>query len=133
MKALTISTLILAAFFALSCNNSANHDQVAIELNNGQKWDVNAEMSPFILGGEMILKEYDNANYKELAEQLKRENKKLIESCTMDGKSHEELHKWLHPHMQLIEDLGNADNDQQANEIIAQLNKSFQTYHNYFQ
>jgi hypothetical protein len=51
----------------------------------------------------------------------------------MDGKSHEELHKWLHPHMQLIEDLGNADNDQQANEIIAQLNKSFQTYHNYFQ
>jgi hypothetical protein len=37
----------------------------------------------------------------------------------MDGKSHDELHKWLHPHMALIESLQEAENDDAANKIIS--------------
>ena len=135
MRIQIILALIIIVIFTMSCNNSTHQksDQVAIALDNGQKWKVNTEMTPFILGGERILNQYSNGNHKELAEQLKDENKKLIKSCTMNGKSHDELHKWLHPHMQLIEALGKADDDEKANEIIKQLKKSFQTYHAYFQ
>ncbi len=80
-----------------------------------------------------MLNQYDNADYKELGEQLGGQNKRLIKSCTMKGKSHDELHKWLHPHMQLVEALEDAENEQNANKTIKQLKESFQTFHNYFQ
>lgn len=129
--------LILVALTFVNCNDSSSHthstEQLSIELNHGEKWKVNSEMITPILTSEKILDEYNGENYHELALRLKNENEKLIQSCTMEGKSHEELHKWLHPHIQLIETLSKADNHQQAGEIIAQLEKSYQTYHGHFQ
>lgn len=135
MKSLTMLAIVLATAFMVSCNNSSsdNHEQVAIELNNGQKWNVNEEMSPYILAGEQVFKEYTGEDYDALADKLETQNKKLIKSCTMDGKAHDELHKWLHPHMQLIESLEDAETVAQANTIIEQLKESFKTYHIYFQ
>ena len=114
-------------------HDDKNDQSQTIELNNGEKWKVNAEMTPFILEGKEILAKYDNIDYKTLAKQLKEKNSGLIKSCTMDGKSHDELHKWLHPHMELIESLEKAENEQSANTVIEQLKKSFKTYSNYFQ
>ena len=135
MKSLIMSTLVLTAVIMVSCNTtgSQNQEQIEIALNNGEKWEVNQEMSPNILAGENILNNYTGDDYKSLADQLKTQNKKLINSCTMDGKSHDELHKWLHPHMQLIESLGDADNISGANTLISQLKESYKTYHTYFQ
>ncbi|MEZ4950622.1 MAG: hypothetical protein R2784_14740 [Saprospiraceae bacterium] len=82
---------------------------------------------------EQILLQYNDNDYNALAEQLKNKNNGLIKSCTMDGKSHEELHKWLHPHIQLIDALEDAENKEEADKIISELKASFQTYHNYFQ
>ena len=136
MKTYRITVVVLLALFAMSCNNSAKNDtneEPNIELNEGQKWKVNEEMSPFILEAEQILMQYDGSNYENLAEQLESKNKGLIKSCTMDGKSHDELHKWLHPHMQLIEALDDAESKSEADKIIAELKSSFKTYHTYFQ
>ena len=136
MKILTMTTLFLLVLAAFSCKSSAKHsdgDATAIELNDGERWVVNGEMTPHILDGEKILKDYDNSDYKILASQLETKNTSLIKSCTMDGKSHDELHKWLHPHMGLIEDLGKANNEEEAQKIIDQLNASFKTYNTYFQ
>lgn len=136
MKIFQISIIaVFFALFAMSCNNTSNHEHAAasIELNNGQKWVVNAEMKPYILEGEQLLLNYDGTDYKQLAEGLKAKNKGLIKSCTMDGKSHDELHKWLHPHMQLIDALDDAENKEDADKIIAELTSSFQTYHANFQ
>lgn len=133
MKIRTITAILLMALFAMSCNNSANQQDIAIELNDGQKWKVNAEMTPHILGGEKILNEYDNSDYKALAKQLKDKNNTLIKSCTMNGASHDELHKWLHPHMGLVKALGKAKDEEKANSIIEQLKKSFITFNTYFE
>lgn len=104
-------------------------------MNNGDKWKVNAEMTPHIEMGSQILSDYlaigDN-NYKSLAESLKNQNDKLIKSCNMKGESHDELHKWLHPHMNLIAELAEAPDAKAAEAIIAQLEQSFKTYHTYF-
>jgi len=136
MKTCIISFAVLIALLATSCGNSQKspkQEAVQIELNNGQKWKVNSEMTPYILGAEQILMGYNGSDHKGLAEQLKAKNEGLIKSCTMDGKSHEELHKWLHPHMQLIEDLDDAESAEEADIIIDKLKTSFQTYHKYFE
>ena len=114
MKSIKIITIIFAAsLFMLGCNNQTitknsesqeyNHsDSEQIKLNNGEKWLVNEEMKPFILEAETILIEFiesGSSNYTTLAAKLKEKNTGLIKSCTMKGEGHEELHKWLHPHI----------------------------------
>ncbi|MBK8622266.1 MAG: hypothetical protein IPN79_11030 [Saprospiraceae bacterium] len=137
----------LLVFTATSCKNNSNHNhdqthsgaadhQAVIELNDGAKWSVNAEMKPFILESESILNTYvanASTDYKTLAKELTDKNSGLIESCTMDGKSHDELHKWLHPHMALIESLQDADNADAADKIINELKSSFELYNQHFQ
>lgn len=149
MKTISI-TLVALSFLLFSCGNSNNGKSVehteattheehqhgeesqSIELDNGQKWKVNAEMIPYVLDAEKALSQYDNVNYKALAKQLEDKNQGLIKSCTMVGQSHEELHKWLNPHIKLIEKLSSASNDHDANEVVAEINKSFETYKLYF-
>jgi hypothetical protein len=136
MKTFKISLIVVSAFLAISCHNSKksdSHKEPIIQLNEGKKWKVNNEMIPFINKAQELLMQYDGSNFKNLSELLESENKKLIKSCTMNGKSHDELHKWLHPHMQLIESLKNAENILEANKIIIRLKSSFQNYHTYFQ
>jgi hypothetical protein len=108
----------------------------ALKLNNGEKWMVNDEMKPFILDSETILNEYINSrstDFGTLAVSLKEKNSGLIKSCTMTGESHDELHKWLHPHMELIESLSKAESAESAHEIIVNLQASYTTYHQFFQ
>lgn len=126
-----------------SCNQSAKHEDhshnnssESITLNNGEKWKINEEMKPNISEAETILTSYISSNgtdYKELATQLKNKNTALVKSCTMKGKSHEELHKWLHPHIELIKELHDAENETEAKEVITKLKTSFSTLHQYFE
>lgn len=145
---------VAAGFLFVSCGNTSNEksngqtetathkvhqhgeETESIQLNNGEKWAVNEEMKPFILEAENILNEYlksNSSDYKTLAVQLKEKNSGLIKSCTMKGDSHDELHKWLHPHMELIEKLTVCSNNDEAVKIINQLTASFKTYNQYFQ
>lgn len=152
MKHLQTTLAILAlAFFAISCENqsSPQHKEgasghtldtteattEALSLHNGKKWKVNEEMKPFIMESEKMLRDFIKKNakdYSALAEKLKEKNTGLIKSCTMKGESHDELHKWLHPHMELIEELQKAENSEEAEAVIVKLNNSFETYNEYF-
>ena len=135
-----------------SCNNTSEkstakqetesheahqHDEnvETIELNNNETWVVNEEMKPFVLKGSELVNAYiedGQSDYKALAEQLKDQNNQLIKSCTMTGKSHDELHKWLHPQLELVKELENEIDVVKANEIVLQLQKSNEVYHQYF-
>lgn len=152
-KSKLIMLTLISATFIMGCSNTSSEkakeqtvtavheedqqdeESEELELNNGQKWIVNEEMKPYILESETVLDEYIKAesnDYTTLAAQLKEKNSGLIKSCTMKGASHDELHKWLHPHMELIKVLGNARDPKEAAVIISKLEKSFKTYHNYF-
>jgi len=142
----------LSTFLLWGCNNSSEksatdqqeeihvtHQQddssEAIELDNGEKWLVNEEMKPFVQKGAELVNAYIEENktgFKELAGQLQEENNQLIKSCTMDGKSHDELHKWLHPHLELVKELENESDAVKAKEIVKQLQHSYQEYGDYF-
>jgi glycine cleavage system protein P-like pyridoxal-binding family len=75
----------------------------------------------------------ESQDYQELAENLKAQNSALIKSCTMKGESHDELHKWLHPHLELTNALAESESAEEAEEIVSELQQSFKIYQNYFE
>lgn len=126
--------MIAGMALMLACNS--NHQKTDINLNNGEKWEVNSEMKPHIEKGNKLLNDFvsqQEKDYLKLADNLKEQNNALIQSCTMKGESHDELHKWLHPHMKLTEDLSNAKDMNEAKSIISKLENSFETYNTHFQ
>ena len=147
-----IIVLGISSFLLWSCNSnaekSATHQEAEthvahqsdenseiMELNNGEKWVVNEEMKAFVLKGSELANAYiedGQSDYKALASQLKDQNNQLIKSCTMDGKSHDELHKWLYPHLELVKELENSSDENEAKEIVLKLQKSNEMYHQYF-
>ncbi|OJU28127.1 MAG: hypothetical protein BGN92_02220 [Sphingobacteriales bacterium 41-5] len=156
MKKTTLLLSMAAGIFLSACNSNqtsekvsatdtlaqaAHHEETAaasedIELNNGDKWVVNEEMKPYVAKGAELTTAFiqDNgSDYNKLAVALKAENDQLIKSCTMQGKSHDELHKWLHPHLEFVKKLETAKNETEGNELVQQLEKSYQDYHTYFQ
>lgn len=110
-------------------------DAHTIALNDGEKWVVTEAMKPFVQKGSELVTEYiqtEQTDYKALAQALADQNSQLIKSCTMEGKSHDELHKWLHPHLELVKTLENAPEATEADAIVLQLEDSYQLYHQYF-
>lgn len=145
--------VLVCALFMWSCNQSPdtttessdeeieNHDDhhfdenEPLELNNGARWIVNDEMKPFVQKGHELVNAFiaeRRNDYQDLAEQLTVQNNQLIQSCTMEGKSHDELHKWLHPHLELVQELGSKDNGAEADKIVVEIQQSYLEYQKYF-
>lgn len=113
-----------------------NETSEVIELNNGNKWLINIEMKPFITEGQKLVAEFlktNNTDYKSLAKNLIEQNNLLIKSCTITGKSHDELHKWLEPHLKLVEDLEATTDATKAKEIVSKIEQSYQSFGNFFE
>ena len=51
----------------------------------------------------------------------------------MEGKSHEELHRWLHPHLELVKELSGVEDEAQGENIVRRLDASYKLYSEYFQ
>ena len=108
----------------------------AISLNKGEKWKVNEEMKPFVNQGKVLVDSYlttQGGDPSTLAKELTSQNDQLIQSCTMKGESHEELHKWLHPHLELVDELSKESDPSKALVIVEELKSSYQTYDEYFE
>ena len=132
MKNILIGLIALA--IAYSCCDH-NISESSNKLNDGNKWEVNDDMKIHIIQGEDIFQAYvseDKSDYKALANELKDQNNKLIESCSMTGQSHDELHKWLMPHLELVDKLGNSESNEEAKKHISDLKLSYQQYNLHF-
>lgn len=152
MKLINLTIGALLTVSLISCNNEPREEGYrleeavhetphlhssddAIELDNGAKWLVNEEMKPHISEAEELLNTYITSgatDFQALAGTLKEKNTDLVRSCTMKGKSHDELHKWLHPHMELIDRLSKAENQDDGDRLVSEIKTSFQTYHAHF-
>lgn len=109
---------------------------ITIHLNEGKKWLVNSEMKPYILKGQELTTNFVNSGkttYAEFAKKIEASNQQLIQNCTMKGKSHDELHKWLHPHLELVQQLKNESDTAKANQLVKEIQASYQTFEQYFQ
>lgn len=93
-------------------------------------------MNPHIAKGRIAIREFRNSgstDYDSLVTILKNANNQLIKSCTMQGEAHDELHKWLHPHLQLVDELSKKKDRDSSSYLVEQLEYSYQTYDTYFQ
>jgi hypothetical protein len=110
-----------------------------LELNNGERWVVSPPMlvpirrmqqriATVIEPGAAI-----RLDHAVLADSLFVDLDALVAGCTMEGKAHEELHDWLMPHMQLVQDLEKTTDTAQVRTILQQLAASSAEFDRYFQ
>lgn len=115
--------------------NTVEHqhsENEAIQLNDGEKWEVDDNMMRHIRNMEKDVVNSDkenSANYSLLAEKLKANIELLTSNCTMKGKAHDELHKWLVPFIELVDAFSK---DKSANQLT-EMKHSFLTFNQYFQ
>lgn len=115
--------------------NTVEHqhsENEAIQLNDGEKWKVDDNMMLHIRNMEKDVVNSDKengANYSLLAEKLKANIELLTSNCTMKGKAHDELHKWLVPFIELVDAFSK---DKSANQYT-EMKHSFLTFNQYFQ
>ena len=153
MKKITILIPVISLFL-FSCGNTSNekskeqtetvtheeHQHNAeiqnIELNNGEKWEVDANMITHIRNMEndvISFAKVEQKDYKSLSKQLQSNINLLTSNCTMKGKAHDELHKWLLPYIDLVKELSEANNETEAEKQFENIQNSFTTFNQYFQ
>jgi hypothetical protein len=123
----------------ISCNQKPGHDHTSstsIQLNEGQKWTVDEPMMVYIRNLENEVTIFDGetlAEYQALTAALKKNIDGLTSNCTMKGEAHDELHKWLLPFIELVDELDNSKTTAEADTKLEQIRSSFQTFNQYFQ
>lgn len=153
MKKMTILIPVISLFL-FSCGNRVNeksneqtetvtykehqHDNEiqTIELNKGEKWKVDANMLTHIRYMEkdvIYFAKVEQKDYKSLAEKLQSNIDWLTSNCTMKGKAHDELHKWLLPYIDLVKELSEAKDETKAEKQFHNIETSFATFNQYFQ
>ncbi|WP_339887906.1 hypothetical protein [uncultured Flavobacterium sp.] len=149
MNKLKVTTIVLLAFFLFSCNDKAknettelnqttetevhNHsDDEAIQLDGDKKWKVDDNMMAHIRNMEKDVTSFDKEKpetYQVLADNLKENLDLLTSNCTMKGQAHDELHKWLLPYIDLVDNFSEGKSKEQFTEI----QHSFTTFNQYFE
>jgi len=153
MKTLIISILAISLFL-FGCGNTSNEksneqtetaiheeqhyddESEAIELNNGEKWKVDDNMITHIRNMENDINSFANVeqnDFKSLAIKLQSNIDLLTSNCTMKGKAHDELHKWLLPYIDMVKELSDAKDETEASKQFEKIQTSFTTFNQYFQ
>jgi hypothetical protein len=121
---------------AIHEEHNHNEESEAIKLNNGEKWKVDANMITHIRNMEndvISFAKVEPKDYKALSAKLQSNIDLLTSNCTMEGKAHDELHKWLLPYIDLVNELAEAKEETKAEKQFQKIENSFITFNQYFQ
>ncbi|MDP1727426.1 MAG: hypothetical protein Q8M15_11635 [Bacteroidota bacterium] len=103
-----------------------------IILNNGAKWQANAETTAGINKMLALVTGYlnnENSDIKALGQNLEKEFTDILQKCTMTGEAHNQLHNFLLPLKDKIEQL----KEHQKTETVSEIQTYLNTYNTYFQ
>ena len=110
----------------------------SIELNNGAKWKVVPEMMQHIKNMESDVNRFNETQHSDIKEftqlgkSLQKNINLLTSNCTMEGKAHDELHKWLLPYIDIVEKLNKSKTKDEALRTYEEITASFRTLNIYF-
>jgi len=111
----------------------------SIELTNGAKWKVVPEMMKHIRNMESDINKFSEIKHTELKDftqlgvSLQRNIDLLTSNCTMVGKAHDELHKWLLPYIDMVDKLNKSKNSTEALRTFEEIKASYKTFNLYFE
>ena len=138
-KTLLKYLLILLMLSNYSCNkqeeNYSNYQKNIISLNNGNPWKANPETTYGILIMKNKMASFNidsNLNlYDKLADDLTEEFLIILEKCTMNGESHDQLHNYLLPIKIMFKDLLNT-NIKERQKTFYKLSSHLENYKYFF-
>jgi hypothetical protein len=111
----------------------------SIEFNNGSKWKVVSAMMVHIRNMESDINRFSETKHTELKDftqlgtNLQKNIDLLTSNCTMEGKAHDELHKWLLPYIDMVDKLNKSKNNDEALRIFEEIKASYKTFNLYFE
>lgn len=124
----------------LSTENTHHHSESdSIELNNGVKWIVVPDMMKYIRTMESDVHQFAETQHKELKDftqlgaSLQKNIDLLTSNCTMEGKAHDELHKWLLPYIDMVNKLNTSKNNEEALHAFEEIKASYKLFNLYFE
>lgn len=86
---------------------------VAVQLNNGERWDANPETTSGIEKMAALATNFQDKNelagFHDLKGKLESEFNLILQNCTMSGEAHNQLHNYLVPMKTLFDELGSSD------------------------
>lgn len=147
IKMKSILTLIIialaATFSSCSSETDSSKNQVGteeniygIEIENNKKWVVVEDMMLHIQNMDDDIESTriaEKLDFEGLWEKLDANIELLTSNCTMTGKAHDELHKWLIPFIGLVEDLNNAETYDDKMVVYESLRASMVEFNAYFE
>ena len=105
-----------------------NHGSEVV-LNDGAKWEANAETTEGIANMLSLIHEYDASaepeSYEDLQEQLQAQFRDIFKKCTMTGGAHNQLHNYLIPLKEKLEKI--------SEDNLYDIESYLHTYGNYFE
>lgn len=121
-------------------DDSHDHDESEpIELNKGAKWKVAERMIAYIRIMETEIRHFSERkptglnDYVRLGVSLQKNIDSLTSNCTMTGKAHDELHKWLLPYLEMVDELNKSKNETEAAKSFSNIQASFITFNKFFE
>lgn len=85
---------------------------------------------------ENDVQKFDRTSEKDhtlLARNIQEHLGRLVTNCTMEGKAHDELHKWLMPFLAVTTAYSDASAPPVREEKLHEIKDSLQTFHAYFE
>jgi hypothetical protein len=113
------------------------HDEIADELHlhGTEKWKVSEHMMAHIQKVDSLILNYSDAemNGVTLATQIDEQLVMVTQTCDMKGESHAQLHLWLLPFWNLVDQLKESSSAEQEEQLLSDMTKSMLEYHTYFE
>jgi len=105
-------------------------------LNDGEKWQVVDHMMDELRQIEEIVIANNAIEsaivIDDIADSLIVHLDLLTSNCTMQGQAHDELHKWLVPFINLVNEFAKNEDEDIAKEQLKEMKKSFEVFNTYF-
>lgn len=111
-----------------------NDDFEKLELNNGKKWKIVKPMFKYLKTINDEIKKFDNStkkDYNAIGKVLSTNIDSLLSNCSMKGKAHDELHKWLIPFVELVKE--NESKESRQIEKFVEIKNAMKEFNIYFE
>lgn len=145
--------IILAFSFLItiitSCSSSENksaetivadgpiaNEEEFLQLNGGEKWEVPSDMMWLIQQQKDKLFEFTQAGdttYSKLGKELDSLCTGLVQTCTMTGDGHNNLHLWLLPYWDIIDQIKVSSDPIIHKQLIDSLWSKLELFEEYFE
>lgn len=129
-----IPFLLFAAFsFPMMAQHSHDNQHDPVQLNDGKRWIANAETTQGIASMMERVKVFQSekeASIADLHKNLQSDFSEIFAKCTMEGAAHDQLHNYLLPLRDLLNELTDCDD---CAHITQHIKKHLEDYSKYFE